>query len=512
MAKSRSTPIHLIVMLLVTYFLCTVGKSNALACPLPPELATKLHVDQVAVDSASSDYGNIVHSKPAAVLYPSSIEDIQRLVRSSYNCPIPFGISVRGNGHSVNGQDMARDGVVVDMKSLRENKHGIKIRVYKNHLFADVGGEQLWIDVLHTTAAQGLSPVSWTDFLYLSVGGTLSNAGISGQTFLHGPQISNVYELDVITGNGELVTCSKRNNSDLFDSVLGGLGQFGIITRARIALRSAPAKVRWSRAFYSDFSGFIRDQERIARGSQRDVANYLEGSLVLDNGTPTEWITSFFPPALLPRIMSLVKKHGIIYCLELTKYYFVDDIASEIDQDLQQVFKDFAHVPGFIDAKFVSHQDFLTRVPNVENESLTHPWQNLFIPKSRISDFNSGVLREIVLKRNITTGPVLFYPLNRHKWDAKSSAVIPDEEIFYTTSFLHTGGIDNWQVYDDQNKAVVRFCEEAGIKIVKYLADYTTIEEWIKHFGSKWTTFRERKAQYDPKNILSPGQKIFNGI
>lgn len=45
------------------------------------------------------------------------------------------------------------------------------------------------------------------------------------------------------SGKGELVTCSKRNNSDLFDSVLGGLGQFGIITRARIALRSAPTKV-----------------------------------------------------------------------------------------------------------------------------------------------------------------------------------------------------------------------------------------------------------------------------
>lgn len=512
MEKSPSTPIHLMVVLLVTYFVCTMGKSNALTCPLPPELAAKLHVDPAAIDSASTDYGNIVHSKPAAVLYPSSIEDIQRLVKSSYNCSIPFGISVRGNGHSVDGQDMARDGVVVDMKSLRENKTGIKIRVSKNHLFADVGGEQLWIDVLHTTAAQGLSPVSWTDFLYLSVGGTLSNAGISGQTFLHGPQISNVYELDVITGKGELVTCSKRNNSDLFDSVLGGLGQFGIITRARIALRPAPTKVRWSRAFYSNFSDFTRDQERIVRGGQRDVANYLEGLLMFDNGTPTEWITSFFHPTQLPQIMSLVKTYGILYCLELTKYHFIEDIESEIDQDLQQVFKDFAHVPGFIDAKFVSYQEFLTRVPDVENESQTHPWQNLFIPQSRISDFNVGVLRDIVLKRNITTGPVLFYPLNRHKWDAELSAVIPDEDIFYTASFLHTSGIDNWQVYDDQNKAVIKFCEEAGIKIVKYLADYTTIEEWIKHFGSKWTTFRERKAQYDPKNILSPGQKIFNGV
>ena len=45
-----------------------------------------------------------------------------------------------------------------------------------------------------------MASVSWTDYLYLAVGGTLSNAGISGQTFRHGHQISNVYEMDVLTG------------------------------------------------------------------------------------------------------------------------------------------------------------------------------------------------------------------------------------------------------------------------------------------------------------------------
>ena len=38
------------------------------------------------------------------------------------------------------------------------------------------------------------------------------------------------------SGKGELVTCSQNNNSELFYGVLGGLGQFGVITRARIPL------------------------------------------------------------------------------------------------------------------------------------------------------------------------------------------------------------------------------------------------------------------------------------
>jgi len=46
------------------------------------------------------------------------------------------------------------------------------------------------------------------------------------------------------------VTCSSENNSELFYAVLGGLGQFGIITRARIALGPAPTRASISYSFY----------------------------------------------------------------------------------------------------------------------------------------------------------------------------------------------------------------------------------------------------------------------
>ena len=109
---------------------------------------------------------------------------------------------------------MAEGGVVIEMRRLNNGKGAERIRVFRNPSFGiseedlrlgfcgfvDVGGEQLWIDVLNECVERGLSPVSWTDYLYLTVGGTLSNAGISGQTFRFGPQISNVTELDVVTG------------------------------------------------------------------------------------------------------------------------------------------------------------------------------------------------------------------------------------------------------------------------------------------------------------------------
>ncbi|KAL6974546.1 Cytokinin dehydrogenase [Sarracenia purpurea var. burkii] len=92
------------------------------------------------------------------------------------------------------------------------------------------------------------------------------------------------------------------------------------------------------------------------------------------------------------------------------------------------------------------------------------------------------------------------------------SAVTPEEDIFYTVGLLPSSGEDEWEVLEDQNKQVLRFCEEAGIKAKQYLPHYTTKEEWMNHFGSKWDTFLHKKAQFDPKMMLSPGQRIFTSV
>ncbi|XP_050220973.1 cytokinin dehydrogenase 3-like [Mercurialis annua] len=506
--KNYSIPI-----LFILFITIHIVKSQPLKCPIPPELAKKLQFDSAAIDAASTDYGNIIHNKPLAVLYPSSVQDIAGLINASFNCATPFGIGVKGNGHSTRGQSMAYNGVVIDMKAFRESKNGVGIKISKDQSYVDVGGEELWIDVLNATVSQGVAPVSWTDFLGLTVGGTLSNAGISGQTFRFGPQITNVNELDVITGKGEFVTCSANNNSELFYGVLGGLGQFGVITRARIPLGPAFDRAVWAQILYSNFSAFTSDQERFitAHGKKqgKNAVTYLEGGVLLDNGTPNIWRTSFFPPSDIPKITSLVKQHGIMYSLEIANSF--DDVTNK---DVQKEMKDFTDAlsskPEFMYITNVTYVEFLKRVQLPDESSLAHPWLNLFVPKSDILGFNDGVFRDIVLQRNISTGPVLFYPMMRNKWDNRMSAAVPDEDIFYTAGLLYSSEINEWQVYDDQNKAILDFCDKSGFQIKQYLPNIPTKQEWIKHFGSNWTTFEHRKTLFDPKMIMSPGQRIFN--
>ncbi|KAF7851108.1 hypothetical protein BT93_L4545 [Corymbia citriodora subsp. variegata] len=483
-------------------------------------IADKLHFDPESIGAASVDYGHIVQEIPEAVLRPSCPEDIATLVAFMYNeSSVPSTISARGHGHSVRGQAMARNGVVVDMTSLSNKGHGGITVSYSQSLghYADVGGHQLWFNVLEETLKHGLAPVTLTDYQYATLGGTLCNAGISGEVFRNGPQISNIYEMDVITGTGDFLTCSPQQNADLFYSVLGGLGQFGIITRARIALRPAPKRAKWVRMIYSDFSAFTTDQERLISRHRRDrdeALNYVEGCLLLHRNAGN-WI-SFFSPSDQPRLMSLLTEHKLLYCIEVAKYYD-EQTQNTVDKDLEVILKDLNHVPEFKFEKDVAFLDFLNRVRAEELRlrplglwNVPHPWLNLFVPKSRIADINTGVFKNIALKNNITAGYVLIYPMNKDKWDDRMSAVTPDEDIFYTVEFLHASGFGDWQECELQNKEVLRFCKDNGIKFKRYLPNYGTEREWMEHFGPKWKTFQESKAKFDPKRLLSPGQRIFN--
>ncbi|XP_044472342.1 cytokinin dehydrogenase 2-like [Mangifera indica] len=503
----------LIFFMLISMAGCGV---SSWAIPLPPELSDKLHSDAEAIKAASTDYGHIISVKPSAVLFPSSVDDIKTLISFSFRSnSTPYTVAAKGNAHSVWGQAMAAGGVVVDMLSLNKNANGSRIVICGDEgsgFYADVGGEQLWIDLLNATLKHGLSPVSWTDYLYATVGGTLSNAGISGQTHRRGPEISNVEELDVVTGKGDLVTCSPQQNPDLFYGVLGGLGQFGVITRARIVLEPAKKRVKWLRILYNDFAVFTKDQESLIAVTGKNAPDYLEGQLLMDPNTNLE----FFPPADRPKIISLIKQYGIIYFIEVGKYY--DGSNNTVDEELKQMLKNvISFIPGCIFMADVTYLDFLNRVHPDELAlrekglwDVPHPWLNLFVPKSRIIDFDNGVFKDILLKNNFTTSLVLFYPMFRDKWDLRMSAVIPDEDVFYAAGFLDSSRFDNWEVYDKKNKEILLFCASNGIKVKQYLGHHGSKQEWIEHFGSKWNTFQQRKFQFDPKFLLSPGQKIFN--
>ncbi|KEH36208.1 putative cytokinin dehydrogenase [Medicago truncatula] len=513
-----------VVTILLTFTICRIIVSEGLT--VDQTLTEILHIglegevstEAAKLEAASLDFGRLSSKgETIAVVRPASANDVARVVKAAYKWQQYFAVSARGHGHSINGQaDTRMKGVVIEM-----GKGGVGIKgplVWEKEMYVDVWGGELWIHVLKATLEYGLAPMSWTDYLYLSVGGTLSNGGISGQTFNHGPQISNVFELDVVTGKGEVLTCSEDRNSDLFHSVLGGLGQFGIITRARIALQPAPQRVRWIRALYSNFSTFCKDQEFLISlhgkpASQR--FDYVEGFVIVDEGLINNWRSSFFSPSNPVKISSLNADGGVLYCLEVTKNYHQGN-ADSVDEEIQALLKKLDFIDTSVFTTDVPYVDFLDRVHKAELKlrskglwDVPHPWLNLFVPKSRIEDFDKGVFKGIL--GNKTSGPILIYPMNKNKWDHRSSAVTPDEEVFYLVAFLRSAlDAETLEHLTNQNRQILGFCHDSKIGVKQYLPHYTTMQEWMDHFGDKWTQFNAMKMQFDPQRILATGQRIFH--
>eukprot|EP01018_Ginkgo_biloba_P038870 Gb_39064 [translate_table: standard] len=497
--------------------------------------------------NAARDFGNCHRFPPAAVLYPLSTKDISILIKSVYKSSAysKLTIAAKGHAHSLHGQAQSLSGVIISMESLK----GIHVHTDSGFPYVDVSGGELWIDVLHETLKQGLAPRSWTDYLYLSVGGTLSNAGISGQAFRHGPQISNVYHLQIVTGKketppydtsclwlipqyccgfeiagkGEILNCSREKNTDLFYGALGGLGQFGIITMARIALEQAPQMVRWIRVLYSDFAVFTRDQEFLISEQNVRTFDYIEGFVIVNNeGLINNWRSSFFSPKNPVKVSSLNTTGLVLYCLEMTKNYNYNDAVGALDEEVNSLLSFLNFIPSSVFTTDLPYADFLDRVHTAELKlrskglwDVPHPWLNLFVPKSKIAEFDARVFKDIL--RNNSNGPILIFPLNRNKWDNRMSAVTPDEDIFYLVALLRSAipsstelishGLDS---LTDENNRILSFCNKAAIGAKQYLPHYTTQKDWKSHFGEKWDRFVQRKANYDPNAILAPGQRIFS--
>src|SRR4029453_10072205 len=75
---------------------------------------------------AARDFGPLVHRPPLAVLRPGSVADVVALVRYANRHGI--AVSMRGQGHSTNGQSQVHAGVVIDSSTLDQ---GHEIRPHR---------------------------------------------------------------------------------------------------------------------------------------------------------------------------------------------------------------------------------------------------------------------------------------------------------------------------------------------------------------------------------------------
>jgi FAD/FMN-containing dehydrogenase len=238
---------------------------------LPP-LDGSFVTDEAALRAAARDAGGMIVRQPRGVLRPGSVDDIVKIVRYANERQIP--IVMRGRGHSRYGQSLVDGGIAIDSRTLdavgRVSNHTIDVQ-------AGASLERALLAALD----QGFAFPVMTSCVMLSVGGFLSVGGQTRGGQRYGAFVDQVAELDVVTGDGRLVTCSETRERELFDMILAGMGHCGIIVGARLNVIPAPERAVSRTLTYTSFDKFLADQRLIAAETRFDV---IEGALERGDG------------------------------------------------------------------------------------------------------------------------------------------------------------------------------------------------------------------------------------
>jgi len=434
-----------------------------------PDLDGELVVDEESRAEAADDYGHIVHRTPIAVLRPGSVRDIATIIRFANDHGLK--VAMRGQGHSTYGQAQAGGGVVIDSRTLATIH-----RIGTGHAVVDAGVQ--WLDLIKATLAAGQTPPVATDYLGLSIGGTLSVGGIGGATSHYGLLVDNVLSLEVVTGTGEIVRCSPSVRPGLFHAVLGGLGQFAVIVRATVRLIPAATTARVYHLFYPDLASMTAAQ-RTALADRR--FSYLEGQLA-----PTET--------------------GWSYMLEGVMYYTPpaepDDDA--LIADLEPASTEIVDMPYF---------DWLNRIYDLVQQlmalRLPGPWINVFLPDEATDAYVTELLAETTPAD--AGGVVLLYPVSSGLL-GQPFVRVPDSPVVFLLALLRAVSPPD-EAETQRLIAVNRSQYDRAVAVggTHYPVGAIPLTEpdWKTHYGDQWPAFRAAKRKYDPRNVLTPGQTIF---
>jgi FAD/FMN-containing dehydrogenase len=436
----------------------------------------------------AADFGRLTSRQPRAVLRPGSVEDIAKIVRFARE----HRLQVAANGqagtdgsresHSIFGQSQVEAGIAIDMSPL-------DTVFFVDDQHAEIGAGAHWADVFDAADAQGATPPVLTDYLHLSVGGTLSVGGIGGSSQRFGVQADNVLELDVVTGRGEQVRCSHDDNRELFEAVLAGAGQCAIIVRAKLRLVPAEAQARVFQLFYDDLPRYLADQLTLLRDGRFP---YLEGQVVR-RADDTGWrflieAASYFTPPRTPddgQLLAGLRDHRAEAQITTRSYR---DFSFRLDPAV---------------AFLQSHG--LWQLP--------HPWITLFLPAARTRAYVSSVLSTLT-PADTGQGPILLYPFDTRKMKHRLFRVPRSTEAFHL-SVLRTAApptpavigamlASNRTLYDQAVAA-------GGTRYLVGAIPELSPRDWQRHFGDAWDFLARAKRRFDPDHVLTPGQGMFRG-
>ena len=224
------------------------------------ELTTQLRGPVVRPDDPSYEvhrriWNGSIDRHPALIARCAGVADVRAAVRFARERDLLT--AVRSGGHSFPGHSVCDDGMVIDlspMKGIRVDPATRRARVQAGVLLGEMDRE---------TQEFGLA-VPAGIVTHTGVSGLTLGGGIGFIMRKFGLTIDNLLSADVVTADGDFLTASADENTELFWGLRGGGGNFGIVTEFEFSLNPVgptvvAGPVFWSMDDAADVLRFYRE-------------------------------------------------------------------------------------------------------------------------------------------------------------------------------------------------------------------------------------------------------------
>jgi FAD/FMN-containing dehydrogenase len=149
------------------------------------------------------------------------------------------------------------------------------LEIDPQRMTADVEGMITYEALADETLKSGLLPAVVPQLKTITVGGAVSGLGIESSSFKFGLVHETIEEMEILLGDGRLVTCSCRENPDLFFGFPNSYGTLGYALRLTIRLIPAKPYVHLTHRRFSDPGSYFA---QVAERAESSV-DYLDGTM-----------------------------------------------------------------------------------------------------------------------------------------------------------------------------------------------------------------------------------------
>jgi FAD/FMN-containing dehydrogenase len=222
-------------------------------------------------DEARAIWNGAHDARPAVIARCASAADVRHAIGFARSEGLE--LAVRGGGHSIPGFSSCDGGLVIDLSPMK----GIEVDPSGRTVVAE--GGVLWNELDAATQEHGLAVT----------GGLVSTTGIAGFTLgggigwlmrKHGLACDNLRSAQLVTADGQVITASSAQNSELFWGLRGGGGNFGVVTSFEFDLHPVGPTVTAGAVFYpgdraEEVMRFYRDFVREVPDELTTLVNLL---------------------------------------------------------------------------------------------------------------------------------------------------------------------------------------------------------------------------------------------